>query len=184
VNFINASNMLVRLNKTLDRPTQVPSPAAVVALLRDYVLPILQEVVARSEETSQAVLSTNALAQSAFVTARQTLAGDLMSQISEAAMQLREVLATALPVEHAAFDLLDQIDANLGTFEEYLLEDEVDDEGEEGDLEGGAPEAGDDDGVVVQDGPESPPEQIPVIAAQDVKQVIDVPAVVTTEPTP
>lgn len=188
MNFASANQMLARFGKVLDRPTQVPSPAALVGLMRDYVMPILQEVISRSEETTIAVLNTNELAQSAFVAARQTLAGDLMTQISDAAMQLRERLQADLPEGHPAFDLLDQIDANLGTFEEYLLDDAAGDEDEDEDGgEGGEEDGGEvenDEALAVLEGAPLESPVIPVVPTLEaaVKTVIDVDAVVSTTP--
>jgi hypothetical protein len=190
MNFNTANTMLARLSKVLSSPTQVPSPAALMRLMSDYVVPILQEVIARSVETTQAVVNTNELAQTAFVTARQTLAGDLMSNIADSAMNLRELLATALPEGHAAFELLDQIDGNLATFEEYLLDGE-DEEGGGDDGEGGDGEEGEEEGLQeplaplpsVPDAPVPVPqsqEQSGVSAAEGQSGVIDVPAEVTT----
>ncbi len=192
MNFNTANTMLARLSKVLSSPTQVPSPAALMRLMSDYVVPILQEVIARSVETTQAVISTNELAQTAFVTSRQTLAGDLMSNIADSAMNLREILAAALPEGHVAFELLDQIDGNLQTFEEYLLDGE-DEEGAGDDGEGG--DGGDDE----DEGPNEPeaappsvpdapvpapqsPEQPVVLVTESRPGVIDVPAEVTTTP--
>lgn len=194
MNYITANTMLARLNKVLGSPTQVPSPAAIMRLLGDYVVPIMQEVIARSAETAQAVVTTNELAQTAFVTARQTLAGDLMSNIADSAMNLRELLVAALPEGHAAFELLDQIDGNLQTFEEYLLDGEdeegVGDDGEEGDGEDGKDEGPKEPDAPPPSVPDAPlptpqsPEQPVVLAPGGSSGVIDVPAEVTTTPEP
>lgn len=182
MNFNTANTMLARLSKVLSSPTQVPSPAALLRLMSDYVVPILQEVIARSAETTQAVINTNELAQTAFVTARQTLAGDLMSNIAESAMSLREILVAALPEGHAAFELLDQIDGNLQTFEEYLLDGEGE-EGEGDDGEGGEEEGGlQEPEAALPNAPEVvlPDPPSPEEPSGSAPGVIDVPAEITT----
>lgn len=129
MNFTNALQMIARFEKTLSHPTAPLSAANVAGLMRDYVTPLLRELIARCAETADAALSANEMAQIAFATSRQTLAGEIFEDLGETTSALREeVEKLALDADHPIRGLLDRIDGNLSTYLDHIYEEEGDEE--------------------------------------------------------
>lgn len=167
MNLSTAASMLDKLNRQLSKN---PSPDAIVSMVRDFIVPILEEIVARGAETNAAVEEVEDLARTAFITSRQTLSGEIFSNISQALVSLREQLETSLAEDHPALQIVDQIEDQVSVYMSYLF----DEEGSEAEEE-----------TVEEPAPAVTPEEPPVVEAPaGAAEAVPAPAVTAEGPKP
>ena len=127
MNYTNAAAMLDRLEKTLAAPTFMPTPVNLKTIMVNFLVPVLREVVARSAESSDAIVEVGDLARTAFLTARETLAGEVFESFAVALTEVRTLLeAEGLRADHPVFDSLSRMDAAVMLYDEHLARNDDD----------------------------------------------------------
>ena len=127
MNYTNAAAMLDRLEKTLAAPTFMPTPVNLKTIMVNFLVPVLREVVARSAESSDAIVEVGDLARTAFLTARETLAGEVFESFAVALIEVRTLLeAEGLRADHPVFDSLSRMDAAVTLYDEHLARNDDD----------------------------------------------------------
>jgi hypothetical protein len=188
---VNLENMLARFERALERPNPPPT------LLKDYVLPCLQEITvqvaqngARLSEVEDLVDAVGDKADMAFITARETLAGELFNAVAVNIEVIRTgLLRLGLPETDVLVVACGNIESAVFTYTEHLAEDDEDEE--EGGEAGDGGEGEEEEGGAVPPGDEPPvsilPGVTPEASAAD-PTVTDVAAEASTdgssEPTP